>query len=89
MYPHAEDGHALADVLRRSKGMSDYLANAGGVIDFHQDRPEPYLLRSNASAISRRTPWRRAASAGLTPLQIVDWIVQEWLQAAEAKRRAI
>ena len=85
----APDDAALA--ARRIVFVPDYLANAGGVIDFYQesidDRPEAVLATVERIRDITADVLKRAASAGETPLRVADRIVQERLRAAEAKRR--
>ncbi|MGD0110112.1 MAG: hypothetical protein ABSC06_39780 [Rhodopila sp.] len=73
--------------------MPDYLANAGGVIDFYQeaidDRPGTVLASVERIRDITADVLQRAAASGETPLQVADRFVQERLRAAEAKRRAI
>jgi leucine dehydrogenase len=86
----AADDAALAE--RRITFVPNYLANAGGVIDFYQesidDRPEAVLAAVERIREITADVLERAAAAGETPLRIADRIVQERLQAAEVKRRA-
>ena len=70
----------------------DYLANAGGVIDFYQesidDRPEAVLASVERIRDITSDVLERAAARGETPLRFADRIVQERLRAALAKHRA-
>jgi glutamate dehydrogenase/leucine dehydrogenase len=58
----------------------DYLANAGGVIDFHQEtidaQPDAVLASVARIGDITRDVLRCAASTGVTPLSIADGIVQ-------------
>ena len=66
--------------------MPDYLANAGGVIDFHQeaidDSPAAVLALGRADSRHHPTVLARAAATGETPLQVADGIVRERILAA-------
>jgi glutamate dehydrogenase/leucine dehydrogenase len=68
----------------------DYLANAGGVIDFHQekidDRPEAVLAAVGRIGAITRNVLRRAAEAGATPLSVADGIVRTRIQRAWRSR---
>ena len=81
----AEARHDAALAARGIVFVPDYLANAGGVIDFHQetidDSPAAVLARSRASAPSPDGA-ARAATTGDTPLQVADGIVRERILAA-------
>ena len=85
----AADDAALAG--RGITFVPDYLANAGGVIDFCQesidDRPEAVLASVERIRDITADVLKRATAAGGTPLQIADRIVQERLRAAESRRR--
>lgn len=79
------------DALLAARGIlyvPDYVANAGGVIDFHQeqidDRPEAVLAAVARIHDITRDILARAAAAGETPQQIADRIVQGRLAAARA-----
>jgi leucine dehydrogenase len=71
----------------------DYLANAGGVIDFHQetidDRPEAVLREVGRIREIALRVLCEAKAAGRTPLQVADEIVQQRLRAAAEARRAL
>jgi len=58
----------------------DYLANAGGVIDFDQgridDRPDAVLAAVARIGAITRDVLRRAAETGATPLSVADAIVR-------------
>jgi leucine dehydrogenase len=85
---------ARHDAMLARRGITfvpDYLAGAGGVIDFHQetvdDRPEAVLaavarIRGIAAEVLER-----AAAGGETPLRVADRIVTERLRAAAARYR--
>ena len=83
---HAE---ALAD--RGILYVPDYIANAGGVIDFDQeqrdDRPEAVLAAVDRIHDVVLDVLQRAEKAGRTPLAVADRLVSERLQAAGAARR--
>jgi leucine dehydrogenase len=77
------------DAMLADRGVAyipDYLANAGGVIDFHQeridDRPEAVL--NAVERIRDRTAevLQQASARGETPLQVADRMVRERLAAA-------
>ena len=83
----AEARHAAALAERGILFVPDYIANAGGVIDFHQERigndaPEVVL-----GAVARihditRDVLDRAARTGETPLRVADRMVLERIDAA-------
>lgn len=85
----AADDAALA--ARGITFVPDYLANAGGAIDFYQesidDRPEAVLASVERIRDITADVLKRAAAEGETPLQIADQIVQQRLRAAEARHR--
>ena len=62
----------------------DYIANAGGVIDFHQeqidDRPEAVLAAVERIGDVTLEVLKRAAEAGVTPLTLADRMVARRLQ---------
>lgn len=64
----------------------DYLANAGGVIDFYQetidDRPEAILQSVERIRNITRLVLEDAKNSGRTALQVADQMVQERLRAA-------
>lgn len=68
----------------------DYLAGAGGVIDFHQesidDRPEAIMAAVEAIGEITRDILRRAGATGRTPAEIAEELVRRRLQ--DAKRKA-
>jgi leucine dehydrogenase len=89
----ASSSHDGALAARRITFVPDYLANAGGVIDFYQesidDRPEAVLASVERIRDITADVLHRAAAAGETPLRVADRIVQERLRAAEARHRAV
>ena len=64
----------------------DYLANAGGVIDFHQetidDQPDAVLASVARIGGITRDVLRYAAATGATPLSVADGIVQARIRRA-------
>jgi glutamate dehydrogenase/leucine dehydrogenase len=68
----------------------DYLANAGGVIDFHQetidDRPDAVLASVGRIGAITRDVLRCAAETGTTPLSIADGIVRARIRRANGAR---
>ena len=62
------------------------MANAGGVIDFHQetidDQPDAVLASVARIGAITRDVLRRAAAAGVTPLSIADGIVRARIRQA-------
>jgi leucine dehydrogenase len=84
--------HDAALAARGIIFVPDYLANAGGVIDFYQesidDRPEAVFSSVERIYAITADVVERAASAGETPLCVANRIVQARLQTAEARRRA-
>jgi leucine dehydrogenase len=76
----AEARHDEALAARGVVFVPDYLANAGGVIDFHQetidDRPEAVLAAVARIGAITRDVLRRAAATGATPLSVTDGIVR-------------
>jgi leucine dehydrogenase len=84
----AEARHAAALARRGILFVPDYIANAGGVIDFHQERIGDDAPHTVLAAVARLRDitadvLARAASAGTTPLEIADRIVLDRL----ARRR--
>jgi len=84
----AEARHAAALAARGILFVPDYIANAGGVIDFHQERIGDDAPDAVLAAVARLRDitgdvLARAASAGAIPLEIADRIVLERL----ARRR--
>src|SRR3954468_13764543 len=88
----AAAAHDDALAARGITFVPDYLANAGGVIDFYQesidDRPEAVLASVERIRGITTDVLQRAATSGETPLRVADRTVQERLQAAQARRRA-
>jgi leucine dehydrogenase len=87
----AQARHDAALAARGILFVPDYIANAGGVIDFHQERIGNDAPDAVLGAVARlyditRDVLRRAASAGATPLQIADRIVRDRL--ASGRRSA-
>ena len=62
----------------------DYLANAGGAIDFHQetidDRPDAVLAAVARIGVITRDVLHHAAATGATPLSVADTIVRARLR---------
>jgi leucine dehydrogenase len=88
----AEAAHAGLLAARGCLYVPDYLANAGGVIDFHQeridDRPEAVMR-----AVGRILPitldvLEQARASGRTPLAVAEAIVVQRLAAARPARPA-
>jgi leucine dehydrogenase len=74
--------HAVALATRGILFVPDYIANAGGVIDYHQERigddAPDVVLRAVARLYDiTRDVLERALRAGQTPLQVADRIVLE------------
>jgi leucine dehydrogenase len=85
----AEVRHDAALAARGILFVPDYIANAGGVIDFHQERKGMDTPDAVLGAVARLNEiagdvLRRAARAGETPLQVADRIVLDRL--ADARR---
>jgi leucine dehydrogenase len=85
----AEARHDAALAARGMLFVPDYIANAGGVIDFDQERSGDDTPDAVLAAVARLYEiagdvLRRAARAGDTPLQIADRIVLDRL--ADARR---
>jgi len=76
----AEARHDEALAARGIVFVPDYLANAGGVIDFHQetidDQPDVVLGSVARIGAITRNVLRRAAATGATPLSVADAIVR-------------
>jgi leucine dehydrogenase len=83
----AEDHALLAG--RGIVFVPDYLANAGGVIDFHQeavdDRPEAVLRAVERIRAITRDVLARARATGETPLAVADRIVRARIAAASRR----
>lgn len=77
--------HDSALAARGILYVPDYVANAGGVIDFHQeqvdDRPEAVLRAVRRIREITADLLARAAATGRTPLEIADQLVAERLAA--------
>jgi leucine dehydrogenase len=83
----AEARHAAALAARGILFVPDYIANAGGVIDFHQERIGDDAPDAVLEAVARihaitSDVLERARRTGETPLQVADRIVLERLAAA-------
>ena len=76
----AEARHDAALAVRGIVFVPDYLANAGGVIDFHQetidDQPDAVLASVARIGAITRGVLRCAAATGATPLSVADGIVR-------------
>jgi leucine dehydrogenase len=76
----AEARHDAALAARDIVFVPDYLANAGGVIDFHQetidDQPDAVLASVSRIGAITRDVLRCAAATGATPLSVADGIVR-------------
>jgi leucine dehydrogenase len=87
----AEQRHNAVLAQRGIVFVPDYLANAGGVIDFHQeqidDRPEAVLAAVARIGAITRDVLRRAAATGATPLDVADGIVRARLRQARLSPR--
>ena len=81
----AEPRHDRALAERGIAFVPDYLANAGGVIDFHQetvdDSPAAILAAVERIRAIAADVLRRAAAEGATPLEVADAIVRQRLAA--------
>lgn len=80
-------GLARHDAMLAERGIlyvPDYIANAGGVIDFHQeqrdDRPEAVLAAVARIHEVTLDVLQRAEAAGATPLTVADRLVAERLR---------
>ena len=82
----AEARHDAALAARGIVFVPDYLANAGGVIDFHQETidDQPDAVLASVSRIGAITPdvLRCAAATGATPLSVADGIVRARIRRA-------
>jgi leucine dehydrogenase len=81
---------ARHDAMLAERGIlyvPDYIANAGGVIDFHQeqrdDRPEAVLAAVARIHDVTLDVLERAKAAGATPLTVADRLVAERLRPGE------
>jgi leucine dehydrogenase len=72
--------HDAALAVRGIVFVPDYLANAGGVIDFHQetidDQPDAVLASVARIGAIARGVLRCAAATGATPLRVANDIVR-------------
>jgi glutamate dehydrogenase/leucine dehydrogenase len=82
----AEARHDTALAARGIVFVPDYLANAGGVIDFHQatidDQPDAVLASVSRIGAITRDVLRCAAATGATPLSVADGIVRARIRRA-------
>jgi leucine dehydrogenase len=82
----AEARHDAALSVRGIVFVPDYLANAGGIIDFHQetidDQPDAVLASVARIGAITRDVLRYAAATGATPLSVADGIVQARIRRA-------
>jgi leucine dehydrogenase len=83
----AQARHAAALAQRGILFVPDYIANAGGVIDFHQERTGGDAPDAVLGAVARihaitSGVLERAARNSETPLEVADRIVRERLAAA-------
>jgi leucine dehydrogenase len=82
----AEARHDAALAVRGIVFVPDYLANAGGVIDFHQETidDQPHAVLASVARIGgiTRDVLRYAAATGATPLSVADAIVQARIRRA-------
>ena len=86
--------HAATLAARGIVFVPDYIANAGGVIDFHQERIGDDSPDAVLGAVARiheitRDVLKRAARAGETPLAVADGIVLGRLAAARQRSARI
>jgi leucine dehydrogenase len=86
---------ARHDAMLAGRGIAyvpDYLANAGGVIDFYQehidDRPEAILRSVERIRGITADVLAQAAASGETPQQVADRRVCERIEWAERRRQA-
>ena len=86
----AEPRHAALLAAHGILYLPDYLANAGGVIDFHQERiddsPAAVLAAVGRIETIAAEVLRKAARTGRTPQEVADEIVQARLNAARQRR---
>jgi leucine dehydrogenase len=84
--------HDAALAARGIVFVPDYLANAGGVIDFHQetidDRPDAVLAAVARIGAITCDVLRCAIATGVTPLAVADRIVQTRIEEAFDRRRS-
>ena len=85
----AEVRHDAALAVRGIVFVPDYLANAGGVIDFHQetivDQPAAVLASVARIGAITRDILRRAAATGATPLSLADGIARARIRRDDAR----
>jgi leucine dehydrogenase len=85
-------GTDAALAMRGILFIPDYIAGAGGVIDFHQeridDRPEAVLRAVGRIESITSEVLRAAAASGRTPKQVADDIVRQRLAAARRQHAA-
>ncbi len=88
----AEPRHADTLAARGMLYVPDYVANAGGVIDCHQekidDSPEAVLEAVGRIHAITRDILERATTSGQTPLAVADAMVEARLAAASLSRAA-
>ena len=76
----AEVRHDAALAVRGIVFVPDYLANAGGVIDFHQetidDQPDAVLAAIARIGAITRDVLHCAVATGATPLSVADRVVR-------------
>ena len=85
----AEARHAAALAAQGILFVPDYIANAGGVIDFHQERTGEDTPDAVLGAVARihgitRDVLERATQKAETPLEVADGIVRARLVAGRA-----
>ena len=89
----AEVRHDKTLAVRGIVFVPDYLANAGGVIDFHQetidDRPDAVLASVARIGAITRDVLRCAAMTGTTALSVADDIVRARIRQANGARPLI
>jgi leucine dehydrogenase len=88
----AEARHDAALAARGIVFVPDYLANAGGVIDFHQetidDQPAAVLASVSRIGAITRDVLSCAAATGATPLSVADGIVRARIRLASQPKFA-
>jgi leucine dehydrogenase len=89
----AHQRHDAALAARGICYVPDYLANAGGVIDFHQesvdDSPQAVLRAVGRIGAIAEDVLAEAKRSGRTPLQVADAMVEGRLAAAGRERKAV
>src|SRR5207253_7870678 len=89
----AEMRHDATLAVRGIVFVPDYLANAGGVIDFHQeaidDQPDAVLASIARIGAITRDVLHCAAASGTTPLSVADGIVRARIRRANGARALI